>query len=534
MPTYASSSGLYKFKTAGRSSGGSSGTTAAGSYPVFEFIPGSSATPSNWDSWIKSQPAPKANPNTRLPLLGRYGWQLHPQIRIDLGDRWGYGYELSNGTGDARVVNILAEWNSPTPTLGDTIVLKHVAQSLSTRKVAVGLAQVTPNIESGYMHDANGNRLDWSPIASVAAMDEYVRMRVAPFVQLKNALNIDIAVIQDGGEVGINVVGDDPATRFGQDAAVVADRGSTPWPSYISTRKAFQQKQVYDAVDTAFPNRQIQIYYPCSASIYDYIPNWQNWGYYYDDIKVVSDLPSSSSYYKEFNNSLGDPAVLTGDGRKDLLTHCSYGVTRQIIDHNQPLSYNYVCGGWYLGVGINSPPSAKDETRIVARDLYQGFLKSYFALGNIGAIAGYFSPDLEYWSIHPYDPNTPPTWLWQLMDLGEIRARFSYLDNFILDGDLLSGDRPHSINSNYPSREYSPKAAQGDLYLSDSARVFARKLKTEDKYLIVAWSPVGADRLVYVNSIPALGNLQLNARRKGSIYVAEVSNGVVRLLHLDP
>lgn len=143
-----------------------------------------------------------------------------------------------------------------------------------------------------------------------------------------------------------------------------------------------------------------------------------------------------------------------------------------------------------------------------ARDTYMGFLKMKYALGTIGTCAFYAIPS-----------ENDPFWLWQFQSAGHVHALYSYLEDYLRDGDLLPGEGVHTWSVDYPSYEFNT----GEPW----TQVVVRKKKTSNDWLIAAWvqnkETGGVDHDVNV-TIPELGTVTVNARVAGSVYTAKLDD----------
>ncbi len=204
-------------------------------------------------------------------------------------------------------------------------------------------------------------------------------------------------------------------------------------------------------------------------------------------MRKVTDLPDQSLYYKHFNTGW--------TGKRDLLTNFLQA-TAQAIEFGDPLSYNWVCGGW--GKREHSDP-----------ERYMGYLKCLYAGGMTGGVAGYFSRPKG-----GFDGDVgkePPSWLWQMTHLARVHAMFSHLDEFLRQGDLLPGPDKHRKLKTVSAYEF-PTGHR-------DARVLVRKHRKRNEWLIVAWAADGKQRKVDVH-IPDLGDVELLARPCGTVYRA--------------
>jgi hypothetical protein len=519
----------------------------------FRFTGGGTIpSPATWDEWIKNQPAPVAKPGHTMIPLGRYGFSIGFGLTKELADRWGYALELPQQNEESGIDYFIADYQTGNPQSVGGKVLKLAHDQPSKYQLCYHLSQLKPpssTFGSGYLHDSNGTLINlWSPEASQTAMNEAVRIRIAPLQKIKAIA--PISVIEDGGESLLEIPQDPTDSdsnwnqHFSKDPAVVAARGTMNIAEYISRRKAIQQKQVYDGVVAACPDRRVTVYYPCEVNPFaNYKPGGSYNSYDYEYMRAVTDLPASSSYYLEFNGGLGynverqvgtNTGVPQGSWYKDLLTHCLGSIGAQIVRYSQEYSYNYVCQGWYLGYPYTQPTKIAD--RIAPDDLYAGFLKCYYTAGMRGGIAAYFDPTTQESDANydAYNASVIPAWLRQYTILGVIHARFSWLEDFVLDSTLVPGPNNHVTMPGVKAYEIPAKIKSGNFYDPiDNVRVVARKHKTLAKWLVTAWVADGVDRSIYIKDIPDLPIVQVAARREGSIYLIDRTSGSTAITQQD-
>ena len=302
---------------------------------------------------------------------------------------------------------------------------------------------------------------------------------------------------------------------------------------------------------------------PAGASLVIYIAgsHWA-WAFDYSYMRTVSTYPSYQAFYQADGVWAPNPADTTQTNPLTKLLDAS----AYAIEFNQPLSYHWLCAGW-LTIAMNrlndfisgiNPGSYSDDSaggqalfndmitfagtnitmvgyankfyvsgmtptdlknamltyfqaRFSPDDRYLGFLKCAYTSGMISGIAGYFSYPQEGFSgkVGP----TAPDWLRQIILLSQAHGLFSYVDDFITNGDLLPGPNKHIWEMELPAYEFPT----GEANLT--SRVLVRKHHTKNAWLICAWAASGADRNVTV-TIPTLGSVTLLARAAGSVYLA--------------
>jgi hypothetical protein len=96
-----------------------------------------------------------------------------------------------------------------------------------------------------------------------------------------------------------------------------------------------------------------------------------------------------------------------------------------------------------------------------------------------------------------------------MIALADTHARFSHLERFLREGDLLPGPDRHRWSKENPAYEFSTRSP---------ARVLVRKSRVEPRWLITAWAADGQAREVSVD-IPDLGPVSLEARPEGTVAV---------------
>lgn len=117
------------------------------------------------------------------------------------------------------------------------------------------------------------------------------------------------------------------------------------------------------------------------------------------------------------------------------------------------------------------------------------------------------------------------------IDAAHINAFFSHYSDQLLDAELLDGPDNHPYNE--PCDPISPKPLgafrpTGD----DTAWVLVRKMNNEAKWLVGAFAATDGDREIVV-SVPDLGDITLNARTMGSVYLFEQQDGQIVQEWLD-
>lgn len=453
--------------------------------------------------YLKLLSAPSFKSGHTLPPLAGFGWGLPFEGRVELADRWGYTLAWGSYATAAGVAQAIANPQS--------VEAKMMALAAAEPKhyfLAVILSRDLPTeIEGAWLHNDRGELIDgkqiWSPEATTAALQAATKLRAAPLAQIRK--KAPIAVVLNGGEYGLGVLGA-VQSSCERDPKVMAAKGNRDWFDYLSERKAYQESFISKAVRQILPDRQMYVYYPTDSNPHrGRYGGWQRWCYDYKYMRKISDRPSSSTYFKEFNTGW--------TGNMDILTEVLNSVGQQ-IKFGDPLSYNWVCSGWVRG----------DKSPIFGEiDRYIGFLKCYYMAGNIGSIAGYFdSPTGGFEAA--FNADRPPNWLLQIVALSRVHALFSHLEDYLRQGDLLPGPMKHLWSKDTPAYEFPVQ--DPDL------RVLVRKHRRQASWSIVAWAASGNSRQASVE-IPQLGRVDLTARPTGSVYTAKLVGDRAKLNWVD-
>jgi hypothetical protein len=442
--------------------------------------------------YLKQLKPPKFKRGHTLPPLTRFGWTLPFDVRVELADRWGYTLEWGPYASSESVAQAIAN-----PQSDESKIIALAATQPDKYQLSVILNRSLPDAPNGiWLRNDRGELIDgrkiWSPEAPVAALKAAAKLRAEPLQQIRK--KAPIAVVLNGGEYGLGVVG--AIEKFGtQDPQVLAAKGSRDWFDYISKQKAYQESFIAKAVRQAVPDRRMYVYYPADSNPHrGRYGGWNQWCYDYKYMRAISDRPSSSTYFKEFNSGW------TGD--MDMLTEVLNSIGQQ-IKFGDPLSYNWVCSGW---VHDGKNPVFGELKR------YMGFLKCYYTAGMVGGIAGYFDlPNKGFGATFATD--RPPHWLQQMTALARVHGLFSHLEHYLRQGDLLPGPIKHRWSKDTPAYEFPTEDAD--------VRVVARKERRKPAWLITAWAAAGDMRPVTV-TLPQLGQVALLARPTGSVYTAKL------------
>lgn len=528
--------------------------------------------------YLASQPAPNFAASYSLPPLTRDGYVLSSNTDIVLANNWGYCLEFG-GTSTAA--------NAAKATIAGTFENQMVllaSNNPSKYKLSVILDRtMPPSISSGFWctnssgqflnrsgsnawptlvyTNVNGNwgyvcstNYSLSPAPSPEGPDSDWSAATATWMAKLKVIqsNCPIAVLLDDGEYGLDCVG------FGQSAweldprvqaqavmtnawAVTSSNGwsitntGMSWPNYASHRKAHQLGFLTAAINQQLTNRILSSYYSTgNEQTRFYVPDpwgqvcWENlqdeWGFWSEVMNTNTDLPCFQSYYYAYQGWTNAPGVTWSTPNIDLLTEQLNGVGYD-INLGHPLNYSFVCGGFDAGSG--------NTNQLSNISLYTGFLKCLYTGGMVGANAGYYScPSGTNLLIGgpgfnaSFPSNSPPHWLMQMMVLSHVHALFSHLENFLYNGDLLTGPQPHAMSADQPAYEFTNTAG----YAND--RVLARKLRGQNQWIVTAWAADGITNNVTV-TIPTVGNLTVAAVPSASVYQVIMTGTNVQQTLLD-
>ena len=475
--------------------------------------------------WLKAQTPPNFAPSSTLPPLTRWGWAMSFDVAKELADRWGYAVEFAGYVSDSVADEAIG---NPNGRNGQCLAL--VAGNPRKYHLGVLLDRQFPKDmpPEAYLRDAQGNFISdqenakmLSPEMPEDCLKQAGQISAVGLAKLRN--RCPIAIIQNGGEYGLNVIG--WAKKYWeQDPRVIAAKGNLTWYQYISRQKAREQKAVAEAVRAATPGRLLYVFYTCGGDTHRHgtiETFYDDWAWDYSDMRVCADIATNEYYYHDYNSGW--------IGEDDMLTQ-ALGAKGYELRFGMKNTYDYVCPGYKQDA--NSPTVAVwDATQSIDNNakafgdlrLYEGFLKCLYTEGMIGGVAGYFSyPEGGFDAA--FSSDKPPQYLVQMVILGRVHAIFSHQEAFLRQGDLLPGPHQHAKVKDQPAYEFP--TGQPNM------RVLARKMPQRPEWLITAWASDGVERPVTVE-IPELGSVTLQARAIGSVYVVTLTNSKQVLQQVD-
>jgi hypothetical protein len=481
--------------------------------------------------------------HTLLPLSQSH-CGIAPDISIELMKHWGYNAivaRVDNGPITQEVKANPGRYNLEVA-LGNLV---NIDYNYDGRDPSLPVMPA-----SYYLRDENGAFIlrGGQRIISPAAPDEVVNIFAdhvgRNVAQIEASFNQPIKLIQNSGEYGVWLFGDFGPQFHGRDPAVVAAylASGLDWHGYNSREKARHERLIKAGIFNKL-KKDRPIYNVYQESYGGERGRWGGWPNYVFRIEpffdangrpTVSDYSSPEMYYK-LNNSgwTGFLSMQPWDGLTQSLKNI--GGT---IKLGQRHIYPWVSAGWDGGQGSGGESSSSD--------MFMGMMKSMYTLGALGATSGYFTcegPKFNAMRLNQPVGTELHTQVRGLSVLSQTHALFSHLEDYLRNGDLLPGNGNHPYTAagepEAPSMEFmavgetEQQAGQFGPVTVRTARVLARKIKNEDRWLISAWASTGVDREVRVTIDAKLGELKLQARKAGSIYIAEIKNGVTNLRLVD-
>jgi hypothetical protein len=271
---------------------------------------------------------------------------------------------------------------------------------------------------------------------------------------------------------------------------------------------------------------------------------WLSYNYPFEETQAVTPAVSTVSmpeiYWNHVTNS-GFTGMYSYqiDGLplpSDIATHTLNDIGGGLETTGVGLFYGWLSAGW-------------NDTGVADRERWMGFTKMLCTLGMVGGITGYFTVDDAFIAGHIRDGAvgaTPPSWLWQMTDLGHAIALFSHLEDFVRGGTLVAGSRRHPYRAGGYFTDYDGGLATKRLYALDlpasettaegepRSFVVARRHADGDRWILTAWCMQGPERDLTAQ-LPGVGPVVLRGRPAGSVYLLDRRGAepVLRLLDRD-
>lgn len=493
-------------------------------------------------SYIESQTPPVFAKNHTLPPLTRYGWVMPFDFTMPFAEHWGYSAGIEGYLGKNTMIQL------ENPHSDISRLIKWVQENPGKYKVSLTTDRYDPPNPQGdvWTRDADGNLLStaaksldgtqWheglKTTLSTEAPDQYWldagEGRAKPIRKIQEM--VPVSIVLNGGEWGLGVWGF-AGPVWSKDPKIVAKineykaKGKTRF-DYIDERAANAKKLVAKPVKEATPDRIHYVYYTAGGTGHrGRNPGYRDWGVTYEYSRGINEIPSTEYYVNHWNTGF--------DGEGDILT-TALNARGQEIALGDHISYD-----WFWASKKNTDPLQ-----------YQGFLKCLYVTGSIGGNAGtYSTPD---W-VSSFPKDEPPAWIWQQMALGRVHGLFSHFEDFLRNGDLVDdGKFRNFFSTDQPAYELLPKELNNSRQLKPDLqtknpvpvlapgrpyRVLARKHRQKNEWLVVAWTSEVPDKPGVRDAtvtIPGAGEVKLQARKGGSLYLVSLKNGQPVVKHLDP
>lgn len=495
-----------------------------------------------------NRPAIKTG-HTLLPLTYS-SCAVNSQIQIELMRHWGFAAQFNTGSNVTNnpVIDALKEKPGSFPVALSQASLHQIFnnyQGANTRVLQPPPETYIRNAAGAIILD--GGKPIVSPIAPDSLFTQIGQQIGDTAREIEAATGQRINIVVNEGEYGLWLSGEkSPATLWGQDPAVMAAfnaSGFSSWHAYISFQKARQERLLKEGIFSRltlgrpFYSWYLEAYGPERGRWF----GWRNYMFIWEQfispsgVPQVSDFSSPQMYYNFFNS--GWSGIQTQQGIPwDALTQALRDVGGA-ISLGQKYIYPWVSLGWDGG----------DSGGISDDDLYLGMMKAYFTAGAIGAASGYFTcagPAFDGMMRNGVVGAQRPTQIRGFIQLARAYALFTHLEPFLKDGDLLPGpmNHPYSAATSGQTKAMEFQAVGETLQVPygnrtvsiPAARVLARKMRNEDKWLVTTWASTGIDRPIKVTIDAKLGELTLEARRAGSVYIVELVDGKPKITQMDP
>lgn len=490
---------------------------------LFAQVAIADVTPSQW---LAAQTGPQFKAGHGLPRLTKFwSYQLPSEetfnLRVQMATNWGYAMDFN--CPNHNLIDLATD-------MADTNSIPYRAIQLSKNysnsfplQISVDRfwAYSTPwpsglTLSDGFWcTNASGDFVDnstnsWSTFPS-ATYDEIVSPEAPdsdwqavaewtanPLARIASS-NGAIAVILNGGEYGLNAP-KSTLNAWQADPRVTNAVGSLSWPEYSSLRASNQFGIVSAAVRAAVPSRQLYLYYGTGTEINKItaFPDWFNdycngfWSQYF---APVSDAPVFEHYFPYKDTWLKPVGAYEYDYLTKHLNVAGY----YLEELNTKTNYNFVSGGFWTQTNHYSEIST-----------FTGFLKCLYTSGMVGATI--YLEDDGYFNDTFAEAN-PPHWLRQIEAVSRVHAQFTYLEDYIWNGELLAGSSPHVMSTDQAAYEFTNTLA------SATSRVLARKHNDRNEWLVCAWAADGTNQDVTV-TIPTLGTITVTAADSGNLYSA--------------
>lgn len=478
---------------------------------------GGEAPESEVMAYVKRFEPPEFRPGHELPALSITHHAFPLELMRELADNWGYALamnvsqqtieDLNDPESEAsRVARLVREY----PDQYQLALRLNINQRFRGNRIdfeeRYGALKDYPD---AFYRDEAGELIDgvynMSPLASneaLAVVADHWACKVGEI-----AKHAPVRFLFNGGEYGfekpqhvsLTIPMRDPAVReaWAEDGRI--------WMEFASDHKARQERVFRKALTQAAPGAYYQLYSEVGGGHYMWgrRPDWMKYDFFYRP--GISDFASSRFYYRHSNSGF------TGD--RDMLSHL-LSCRAQEIDAGAEYAYYYVSAGWESRARQRGPEFFADP------NTYRGFLRMMYTTGSLGARSGHFGRPF------PFEADALERAFPQYLVLGRVHAEFSWLDEFLLNSDLLPGPDRHRWIPQYPAYEFPTGI--------ENKRVVARRHRDRPEWLLTAWAADGEPAVVQVN-IPELGLIEIEALAEATVLLLGKSeSGITRLDPRDP
>mgnify|MGYP006283770257 CR=1 FL=1 len=494
--------------------------------------------------YLQSRDKPQIRDGHRLvPLSLAPGWgnTVPFELRKELADNWGWGLYF----GRVNEKNVEAVLNDPSSSYSRIVqlaksdpdrypldVMLNTQNYFRSEKHVVS-REKTPG---AYLRDSSDVFLgkNASPETPDSVWDKVIADLTSPLKRLADE-EVKFNVIQHWAEWFIPVWGwggdklkQDPRVVAAMLAIDTTELHDHPhygkWNLYLHKRRAYYEGRLADTVKAIAPNRNSYNWYGlCGGTHYGRYGGYDNWDSFQFGVggaETINDYPGASLYRPDNGNILNSGG--TDNNVNDLLSRAlaAKGVE---IAHGCPLNQSWV---WIR------------EDKFGVLDQYIGYVKCLYTLGMVGCI-NFLMPDgaregtnYSYAGNEPFYPDRPPTWLRQIEAFSRVHALFSYLGDFIHDGELIEGPHRHiywAQHRYWGDHEPNPGYVLDNPYevMRDAGgafgdprrgkvRVVARR-KPDGELLVCAWAADDTTREVEV-TLPDRTSKMLTATPQATLY----------------
>lgn len=496
--------------------------------------------------YFTQNPRPNFNPATTLPYLTKFSWGESDAIALELGANWRYAVDVSTFMG------VEFPGNRPLAAAVAAQPGRYKVQNAVTLGNAYRDAPLMARFRSAYLWDSvtstRSNAI--SPVAPDSIFKALGQRWADDFAAIRAVYpGLKYDYLLNGGESGLELstsgVGESGPGPWQRDPAVVRDKRRSVaqlgtdamWYRYSSDKKARHEAWLGGTAKAGFA--AVQGFAPTityyGAGYNPAMGRWWGCHWYdfaYDAFRQYNAVDYSSVEFY-YGSRGGRFSGFTADQPNDFMTQAMNTYAGE-IQYQQKITKPYLSCGWI----------SEDNNSVSAPDRWMGFLKFEALCGGVAPTVSNFDQwqetkpqRLDGAVVAANDPHMQ--WIWQYFVSSHAHAAFTHLQDYITGGALVAdpvNNHPFSRDPYYPApRPWYMFCPTGEYSPTEGFRavVLARKLSSQEKYLVLAWASSGTDRLVNV-AVPGLGTLALYARTAGTIYQIEGTGAARTIEVLDP